>query len=592
MDELLNLIDEVGVHAEGEWSEASDEDLGRLEGALLEAVDAAVSGEVDADGVALLQKAADAAESIRDEAGRRMVLAEEVAGHVEEALARLRPVEDEPEVTEDESETETAEVEVEADAPEAEAEAETDEPEREAATTEEEPVLETVEVERTEAPPAPAKAAAARRPARTRPRRSKSRVRILDLSSGRELASMKEAGEALFQRAEQLGKVRAGYAEDVPVIRLDYRDAFPSDQTLSDDQHSNMVKVEEFLGRPGKAGSVTDPDRWDDSLVASGGFCAPSEISYDIAQISGAQRPVRDGMPTFRANRGGLQTATPPTLAQVDLAGADAAITVHSNADDVAGSSKGVQVPDCVEFVETRTQAIVKRLQFGNFADRAFPEFVETWDDLAMAAHARVAEQELLDAVVANSTAVTTTQQLGAAREVLRVVIQAATGYRNRHRMPPTTRLRALMPAWVLDAMASDVTQQQASGELDALAVARADASAWLARHNVNVTFYEDTPTGLGQVFAAQAAGALNPFPDTVHWFLFHEGGYTYLDGGTLDLGIVRDSTLNATNDLQTFVETFEGLAPRAVESLWIASPICVNGESQIAVDASTCVGS
>lgn len=31
-----------------------------------------------------------------------------------------------------------------------------------------------------------------------------------------------------------------------------------------------------------------------------------------------------------------------------------------------------------------------------------------------------------------------------------------------------------------------------------------------------------------------------------------------YIDGGVLDLGIVRDSTLNSTNDYHVFGETFE----------------------------------
>ncbi len=40
-----------------------------------------------------------------------------------------------------------------------------------------------------------------------------------------------------------------------------------------------------------------------------------------------------------------------------------------------------------------------------------------------------------------------------------------------------------------------------------------------------------------------------------VKWFLFPQG--VYIDGGTLDLGIVRDSALNSTNDFQIFGESF-----------------------------------
>lgn len=36
----------------------------------------------------------------------------------------------------------------------------------------------------------------------------------------------------------------------------------------------------------------------------------------------------------------------------------------------------------------------------------------------------------------------------------------------------------------------------------------------------------------------------------------------TWVDGGTLELGLVRDSLLNATNNYEIFAETFEGLSP------------------------------
>jgi hypothetical protein len=103
----------------------------------------------------------------------------------------------------------------------------------------------------------------------------------------------------------------------------------------------------------------------------------------------------------------------------------------------------------------------------------------------------------------------------------------------------------------------------------------------------VNITFYDDTPTtGVSQVFGSQGAGALNPFPGTVQWGLYDEGHHLFLDGGTLDLGIVRDATLNSTNDYETFVETFEGLAHRGVESLWITSTVCPDGTSSAGIDA------
>jgi hypothetical protein len=59
---------------------------------------------------------------------------------------------------------------------------------------------------------------------------------------------------------------------------------------------------------------------------------------------------------------------------------------------------------------------------------------------------------------------------------------------------------------------------------------------------------------------------------------MFAEGTFLFLDGGTLDLGVIRDSTLVGTNDYKMFVETFEGVAKIGVESLKVTSTISVNG--------------
>ncbi|HEU5301945.1 MAG TPA: major capsid protein [Acidimicrobiia bacterium] len=141
---------------------------------------------------------------------------------------------------------------------------------------------------------------------------------------------------------------------------------------------------------------------------------------------------------------------------------------------------------------------------------------------------------------------------------------------------------------------AADIAFQQASGEVDALGVANAQVRAWLEARNVAATFFVDSETGAGQVFGAQGPTDLRNWPSDVHWYLYPEGSFLFLDGGTLDLGLVRDSTLNDTNDFQVFAETFEAVAFVGVESLAVTSTVCPNGESQIASDetGSVCAAS
>jgi hypothetical protein len=79
-------------------------------------------------------------------------------------------------------------------------------------------------------------------------------------------------------------------------------------------------------------------------------------------------------------------------------------------------------------------------------------------------------------------------------------------------------------------------------------------------------------------VYGAQGAAALLEFADSFTWYLFAEGTFLFLDGGTLDLGIIRDSSLVGTNDYKMFIETFEGVAKVGIEGLAITSTINVNG--------------
>lgn len=56
-------------------------------------------------------------------------------------------------------------------------------------------------------------------------------------------------------------------------------------------------------------------------------------------------------------------------------------------------------------------------------------------------------------------------------------------------------------------------------------------------------------------------ANVLAEFPSTVYAYMYAPGTLLHLDEGTLDLGLVRDSTLNSTNQFTTFTEDFENVA-------------------------------
>ena len=182
------------------------------------------------------------------------------------------------------------------------------------------------------------------------------------------------------------------------------------------------------------------------------------------------------------------------------------------------------------------------------------------------------------------SVAVTVERQLGAVRDFLRQVDRAVAAFRHRYRLEAVNTMRVIAPLWMRDLLRADIMMQMPGDGLDnTIGITDAVIDRWLNARNIQITWHIDGP-GWG----AQGPGALLDFPPTVEWFLFPEGTWLFLDGGTLDLGIIRDSGLVGTNDYKMFVETFEGLAKMGPDSLRITSDLSACGNAAALVD--TCV--
>jgi hypothetical protein len=216
------------------------------------------------------------------------------------------------------------------------------------------------------------------------------------------------------------------------------------------------------------------------------------------------------------------------------------------------------------------TDAVTLQMQFGNLATRAYPELIARHNELGLIQHAREAEQNLLAKIASASTAVTTSSLIGFGRDFLVQVGRAAAAYRSRHRLEADAPLRVIIPSWVKDAMAADLALAMPG---DSTLNAYSEIDGYLSARGVVVSYSIDQ-----NVYGAQGVSALLEFADSFTWYLFAEGTFLFLDGGTLDLGIIRDSSLVGTNDYKMFIETFEGIAKVGIEGLAITSTISVNG--------------
>jgi hypothetical protein len=396
-----------------------------------------------------------------------------------------------------------------------------------------------------------------------------------DTPLGRPYGSMMEIAEAMCRRHAQFGTMAKGQSSQETIARADWSSLYGHDRTLTGNWLDNMeilaaaldpaaIKAE-MKRRKGLSAEET--------LLASGGLCAPVTPYYQLQMIAMADRPVRAALANFNADRGGIRAARPAALSAVTTA--VGSITAANDAEGGTFATKTCQRIECPDFDEVDVETIYHCLEFGNLGARTFPELVVQWNELVLAAHARLAETHLLNGIDNASTQVTAQSLgLGATGALFGQILAAANGMRSRNRMADDAVLRLLIPFWALDLLVSDVIRSQ----FERFDTDEARVTAILRSFNVEPSFYKDSAAGRGQVFDVQEAGALLPFPESVVWYLYPEGSFLYLDGGTLELGLVRDSVLNATNDFQLFGETFENVAFVGVESLAVESTICDSG--------------
>lgn len=379
-------------------------------------------------------------------------------------------------------------------------------------------------------------------------------------AAGSEFGSYMEVSDSFVARLQTLRNSRGGDGDQV-IIASVQNTIDPDRELIPGDDAQNYGKIESVVSR------MKNVDR--EALVASGGYCAPLETRYDIFGFGVTDRPVRDSLAGFQASRGGIRYVAPPILSS--FSGAVGLWTAANDASPSAPATKPLMTVACQNEITVTTDAVTLQLQFGNLMTRAYPELVARNNELGLIYHARFAEQTLLNKISALSTAVSSAYALGTARDFVYAIGRAASAYRTRHRLSGFTPLRVMAPAWVLDAMREDLTRGYPGDHVD---WADAEITAMLTERNVNVTWHIDDPSFTG----VQNAGNINEFPATIKWWIFAEGTFLFLDGGTLDLGIVRDSTLVGTNDYRMFVETFEGVAKVGVESIQVTTTTHVTG--------------
>lgn len=378
-----------------------------------------------------------------------------------------------------------------------------------------------------------------------------------------------------------------GVRTDVPVVRI-ARDFNDDEQWKDGDDEADNTSRVARLHR----------------LSASTVLCGPCEQDYAIDICVGAGTPVYDSLPKERSDRGcktwraplGYQPQLNAGIGMRDEFNQDTMDEAYDPLEDPPiNADKTCATFECPDTRSTKIKAMYHCWQVTNWQDRFDAEMVRAMTSLGMVQYDLIKEVYTLDKILSKSIQKTAgnPQSIGVSSFLPLQILIAAVQSKSATRIPGKS-YTCLLPEWIRTAMFAD----------RALSGFVRDASleslmARIAEENITLQYYVDGPsTGPGQVLPGHCIPedndpitALHALPDEVRWFLFPTGSFRVATAGTLDLGIVRDSTLNKKNVFQMFAEEWFEVDYFGCdcEALSVVSKVCINGVAA-APKAVTCL--
>jgi hypothetical protein len=292
----------------------------------------------------------------------------------------------------------------------------------------------------------------------------------------------------------------------------------------------------------------------DDGITtAGGGWCTPPVNRYAFFDMS-----CEDGgidLPTMGIERGGINFPTSPSLADVFTGEFTNGTNpwLWTETDDILTVTGSVNKPcvrvPCPAFTPVRLECYGICLTAGNLTDNAYPEATQHQISLLNSALFHASNTRYIQQMVNLSTTIVTGGQGGAGviSPVLYMVELAAEDYRTRFGMCQTEVLEVVLPHWIIAAMRADATKRTG---VDMVGITDNMIADWFDMRHVRAQFVSDwqvRTTGLPG-FTTAGAG-FNSWPTTVDFMIYAAGTFIRGNGMTLNLGVVRDSTLNAEND-------------------------------------------
>lgn len=309
-------------------------------------------------------------------------------------------------------------------------------------------------------------------------------------------------------------------------------------------------------------------------LVASGGWCAPSETIYDIADI--ACPDMLWDVPEIQLNRGGLRFFRTPTL---DVA---ALTFTWTEAQDIAaatqpgGPDKPCYVIPCPAPIDVRAIAVGVCLSVGILTSRFFPEMVDWYVRNSMIAHEIRIKQVMYQAALdsAATLEVTVRPSFAGFSAVYEAIALQAADMIERHNLCESTQIEVVLPWWSRNLMLTDLARQEG---LPLESLSPSLITDKFADLGVRVQWARGLPPAVPTDIGGPTPATT--WPETVQFLIYPAGNFQIGRGPEVNVGVIIDSVTVSTNDEKIFSEEAVALIDRMGLARTVTVAVCPNGE-------------
>lgn len=318
------------------------------------------------------------------------------------------------------------------------------------------------------------------------------------------------------------------------------------------------------------------------SVVASGGWCAPSETVYTLTDSS-----CPDGLwtaPEIRLTRGGLNYYPDIPLDNALLADLT---WEHSEAADIAGMEKPCYHIGCPDPLSMRCTAIGVCLEAGILTEQFFPELIDDYRNKAMVAHEIRKARFVLNQALTSpmTTNVITEPTFGALSAVFAQVALQVVDMQERYNLCESVSLEIVFPYWAKNLFLADIARQNGVTADD---VRESAITNLFARLGVFVQFVRGiAPRVPNQIGGTEPA---TEWPGAIPFFLYPAGSIQVGRSAQIELGVIYDSEKIKTNDhTALFTEECIGIITRGPQYRYVVVPVCPDGATgdQVSLDCS-----